>query len=179
MAQWDQQKGEGKNFSHFVHYRDLGPDRTLAKASQAAGLNESYIRQVAADWKWTDRCAAYDAHLDALTRKAYASELEKQAKLRARAYNALMGKSLEALTNAPQARLGEIATAMKVAAEGMRLEAGLATEKVEHEVTLTDDERLRRLEALAAAGEDRAGVARPHAGGAGGGRPAPGGVAVH
>ena len=45
--------------------------------------------------------------------------------------------------------------------------------------TLSDEDKLKRLRELLDTGENRASLPAPDAGGAGGSRPAPGGVAVH
>jgi hypothetical protein len=182
MASWDRAPKEPKSsYGRFTVHRDFGPNRSLTETAQITGVSYGVIRQESSAWNWTERCDQFDAHVESLSRRAYVTELEKQARLRARAYNELMAKCLKQIPTAPQGRVGEIATAMKVAADGMRMEAGLATAKIDVEdvTPLTDDERMRRLEALAAAAEARGGVAVDDPGGTGGGRPAPRGVAVH
>lgn len=175
MASWDRQKDEPpKAFARFTIYRDLGPDRTLAKVGKIADVSAACCEQESAKWNWVSRCDQWDAHLDQIARKAYVTELEKQARQRAQGHSALFGKALQLLAKVDGARLGEVAAAMKVATDAMRLEADLATAKIKVEdvTPLTDEQRLDRLADLVRQAEARAGASADDARRAGGSRPA-------
>lgn len=147
MSAWDRawkvEDGKRRNeppkvWEHFTHYRDLGPDRTLAKTAQHYGLWESQIRTEAAEWNWTGRCDQWDAHVRAIHDRAFLAETARKGRQRAAAWSALLGKALEALRafdiEERRPKLGEIALALKSATEGLRLEEGLETARVTMEM---------------------------------------------
>lgn len=137
MAAWDRQEKEPpKAYLHFSTYRDLGPTRTLVKVGKIFGVSLSLCEQESAAYNWVARCDQWDAHLRSTIDRAFVDEAARQAKRRAAAYSALLDKSLEALkkVDLKSARMGEIAQAMKAAAEGMRTEEGLAIAKTAVEV---------------------------------------------
>lgn len=130
MAAWDRQEKEPpKAYQHFTIYRDLGPERSLAKVGQILGVAVQSLEPKASQWNWVARCDQWDAHVQVIQQRAYLDEAAKRGQQRAKAYTALLGKSLEALgkIDLSRANLGQVAAAMKAAAEGMRLEEGLAT----------------------------------------------------
>lgn len=81
-------KGESSRAYHcFEHYRDMGPARSLLKAysehmARCVGRQDSVKRASgswhywSATWKWEERAAAYDRHLD-LLRRVQVEESEK------------------------------------------------------------------------------------------------------
>lgn len=138
MAAWDRQEKEPpRAFAHFTIYRDLGPDRTLTKASRLCGVTEGSLKQESSAWNWTPRCDQWDAHVQAIGDRAYLTETARRGRQRAQAHMALLAKALEALRqlDVKKANLAQIASALKVASEGMRLEEGLETARVSMEVT--------------------------------------------
>jgi len=63
---WDQRPDEtNKAYHRFCLYRDMGPDRSLAKLVQKLGKAKNYKVQLE-NWSvkhdWQDRVKAYDAH---------------------------------------------------------------------------------------------------------------------
>lgn len=144
MASWDRQKDEPtKAFARFTLYRDMGPERSLAKVGSISGVSAALCEQESAKYGWVARCDQWDAHLDAVARKAYVTELERQARQRAQGHSALFGKALTLLQKVDSAKLGEISAAMKVATDAMRLEADLATAKTEIDVRDVTPEEAR------------------------------------
>lgn len=123
-------------YQHFTIYRDLGPGRTLEKTAEIQGVKLHTLEGISYDWNWVSRCDQWDAHVQALQQRAYLDEAAKRARQRAQAYTALLTKSLQALqqVDLEKATLAQIAAAMKVAVEGMRLEEGLETARVSMEV---------------------------------------------
>lgn len=138
MAAWDRQPNEPpKAYSHFCIYRDTGPDRTLPKVAELCAVSLSRVKQLAERYCWTDRADKWDAHVRALHDRAYLAEVAKRGRQRAQAFLKLLAVSLRALDQVKleSATLAQVAAALKVAAEGMRLEEGLETSRVVMEVT--------------------------------------------
>ncbi len=64
---WERQPGESpKAYRAFCTYRDLGIDRTLAKAAALLGNDPKWFEQLSSRHKWVNRCKAYDQHIDHL-----------------------------------------------------------------------------------------------------------------
>lgn len=77
---WERQESESAPaFAAFVHYRDLGPKRSLLKAYQQhkpdAEMLSGIWSEWSAKWRWLERALAYDDHLDVLRRKARENRL--------------------------------------------------------------------------------------------------------
>lgn len=77
---WEQQPGESSRaFEAFCAYRDLGEQRSLAKAADKLQKSRSMVE----DWSringWTTRVAAYNTHQDRQHRKARRAEIMKMA----------------------------------------------------------------------------------------------------
>ncbi|MEU5497957.1 hypothetical protein [Streptomyces griseofuscus] len=78
---WERQPGETpKRHSRFLVFRDLGLTRTLAKASDQLALSYSHVRALAAQYRWQDRAAAWDAH----QQQQYTAEMEEERRKSAR-----------------------------------------------------------------------------------------------
>jgi hypothetical protein len=58
---WEQQPSESdQDYSRFRHYLSLGPQRTLAQASEGAGLYLARLKQLSRQWRWLYRALAWD-----------------------------------------------------------------------------------------------------------------------
>jgi hypothetical protein len=137
MAAWDRQPKEPpKAYAHFCTYRDLGPERSLPKVSQLSAVSLPRLKDLSDQYGWVARCDQWDAHVEAIHQRAYLTEAAKKGRQRAQAFTALLGKSLEALrgVDVEKVPLAQIAAAMKVAVEGLRLEEGLETARLTMEV---------------------------------------------
>jgi hypothetical protein len=78
---WERQPGEtAKRHARFLVFRDIGLTRTLAKASDELALSYSHVRALAAEYRWQDRAAAWDAH----QQRQYTAELEEERRRAAR-----------------------------------------------------------------------------------------------
>lgn len=78
---WERQPGETpKRHARFLAFRDIGLTRTLAKASDELALSYSHVRALAAQYRWQDRAAAWDAH----QQRQYTAELEEERRKAAR-----------------------------------------------------------------------------------------------
>lgn len=65
---WDRQEKESpKAYKAFIAYKDMGPDRSLAKVVEKAGKGKTgYLRQLkawSAKYGWVARAEAWDDHL--------------------------------------------------------------------------------------------------------------------
>lgn len=115
---WDQPtEGETpRAFSAFTVYRDLGPDRSLARAAEAfyRGRTAAKVRQLetwSSRHRWRDRVAAYDRWLDAQLvarrREEHLAMAERHAST-ARSTLDLVAGQLVALVKLEEKRLAAI-----------------------------------------------------------------------
>ena len=49
------------DYAALLHYRDLGPGRSLSQAAAVSGLSETTLRRLGKRWSWKERLADYDA----------------------------------------------------------------------------------------------------------------------
>ncbi len=78
---WEQQAGETtRAFAAFVAYRDLGPDRSIAKAAEQLGRNADHFRRWSARNRWRARVEAYDAHEDRLLQQRLRAHRQRAAR---------------------------------------------------------------------------------------------------
>jgi hypothetical protein len=69
-AVYEQQAGETtKAYDAFCVYRDMGCDRSFAKASKKIGKVASLLARWSVKYHWTERCAAYDTYMELQNRK--------------------------------------------------------------------------------------------------------------
>lgn len=93
---WSQQPGESaRAFLAFTHYRDLGMERSQAKADEnyraevgltpkpAKELPTKQISEWSRIFRWVERCAAYDDHLDAIQLAIHRKQRIRSATLQA------------------------------------------------------------------------------------------------
>ncbi len=80
---WDRQPDEtDKAFAAFAAYRDLGADRTVAKAIEALGKKPNYRSTCEAwsrQWSWVARVGAWDSYEDRRKREAVLKVAERKA----------------------------------------------------------------------------------------------------
>jgi hypothetical protein len=58
-------------YLHFCTYRDMGRERTLSGVRRGSdGEVTSHIANLSSTWRWVERAAAYDEHLDRVARLA-------------------------------------------------------------------------------------------------------------
>jgi hypothetical protein len=67
-----------KAYAAFCAYRDLGPDsRSLNAAYAGGGRAPGYWAQWSSEFRWVERAAAYDAHLDDARRRVREAQLQR------------------------------------------------------------------------------------------------------
>ena len=102
-APWEQQPGESSRaFGAFAAYRGLGPRRSLRAAAEAFSGQASAARERQFDkwshtFRWVERAAAWDRHLDAQARRAQEEAQREMTERHVKEARALQGKALERL----------------------------------------------------------------------------------
>lgn len=97
-APWEKQPEETpRAFEAFCVYRDLGPNRSLAKTGQKLGKNLTTIQQWSARYRWVERATAWDQEQDRLAREAAIKARMEMAERHAKAALVLMQKALQKL----------------------------------------------------------------------------------
>ena len=179
MNPWDRQHEESRQESHqafeaFAVYRELGVQRSTAKVAQQLGKSKALMDRWSSRWRWVDRCAAWDAHLESEHQASLIQATKEAAERQARigenlatlAYNRLVpllaerdaaGQFLHQLK--PEALVRAIALGVEVErmARGMasvqRLEiahvAGETVKKLAEEYGLSEDEIMQEMERIA------------------------------
>src|SRR2546423_15000179 len=84
MAAFDRQfKESGPAWLSFVAFRDLGPERTIAKAAAKVGKSPRTLEKWAQVWGWAERARLWDVEQDRLVQQARHEErlkmLDRQA----------------------------------------------------------------------------------------------------
>ena len=101
-----------KAYAAFCAYRDLGPDRSMAKAGEVLGKSQGLMEGWSAAYDWVKRATAWDDEQDRVARKAQMDEIKKMrvrhAKIAQKALDkvsaALDKVNPDAMTNADMAR---------------------------------------------------------------------------
>jgi hypothetical protein len=100
---WEQLPGESaRAFGAFCAYRDLGPRRSLRAAAAAFYEQPSAARERQLDkwsraFRWVERAAAWDRHLDAQARQAQQEARREMTERHVKEARALQAKALERL----------------------------------------------------------------------------------
>lgn len=86
MEEWERQPGESSQaFEAFVTYRDMGAQRSIRSAASRLGKSHKLLERWSARFKWGDRAAAFDAHMDSIAVMAQEGArremAERQAKI--------------------------------------------------------------------------------------------------
>lgn len=137
---WERQEGEtDKAFAAFAIYRDMGDDRTIAKAAEKLGLKASrHLETWSSENSWLDRISAWQDHLDSLALR----ELERD-RIKMRRRHAKLGRDLLELAQkkaslalkdpkgVSELTLGVIPQLLSAAANLERLAVGEPTEITE------------------------------------------------
>src|SRR5215211_3673678 len=80
MLAWEQQPGESaRAYEAFALYRDMGPDRSLAKVAQMLGKSKTLLSRWSSEHAWVDRVKALEARDEMLRREAAENALRQQA----------------------------------------------------------------------------------------------------
>ena len=115
-----------KAYAAFCAYRDLGPDRSMAKAGEVLGKSQGLMEGWSAAYDWVKRATAWDDEQDRVARKAQMDEIKKMrvrhAKIAQKALDkvsaALDKVNPDAMTNADMARLMDVASKLERLSRG-------------------------------------------------------------
>jgi hypothetical protein len=122
-----------KAFEAFVIYRDMGASRSLIRVQTEYNKSASIFKW-SSQFRWVDRCAEYDDHMD---RQALVEQEEERKKL-AREHlvlaKLLQQKAFDRLKNIDPAKISpaQIPNYLQTAVTIGRLAIGEPTEKVDH-----------------------------------------------
>jgi hypothetical protein len=128
---WARQPGENDNaWRAFQAWRDLGPgSRTHAKVAELTGIKRITVANNSYRYRWRERSAAWDAHVDRVKReadlKAIRDMRERHIKM-AQTFQALgmteIGKYAKKSQAEKEKPTIEVRTAADLAERGLRLE---------------------------------------------------------
>lgn len=130
---WERQPAESaRKHGQFITYRDLGRARTLAKAAEKLTLAHGHMRNVAGEYRWRDRCEAWDRYLDRLYEASWLEERRKAAETDAKILGAAIGKLAQRLgtLNAAELSPGDFIRLMDVAMRHRRALFGDPTDTI-------------------------------------------------
>ena len=147
--EFEQQTHESdKAFAAFTLYLGMGAQRSAQAVAGQLGKSEQLMRRWAARHRWTERVAAYGAHMAGVARQAQelavrakAGEwLRRQTDVREREWEmhekciaaARRGLAAFEAREKVYANLADISRMLEVASKLGRMASGLATESVEH-----------------------------------------------
>lgn len=81
LNSWEPLPGESSRaYSHFVVYRDYGPQRSLVKAAALADIDIDRMGQLSRQYDWVRRAQDYDLWVDRKRREAYEGEIQAMAR---------------------------------------------------------------------------------------------------
>jgi len=104
---WERLVGEGtKRFEAFAKYRDMGPERSLAKVAQALGKTTSLMERWSAEDSWVHRVTAWDEEQDRIWRGQQVSYRREVGRRQLRIANAMQGQLVNRLAELDVSTLG-------------------------------------------------------------------------
>lgn len=131
---WERQPEETpKAFEAFCVYRDLGAERSIAKAGKRLGKNRVTLEGWSSKYEWVSRCAAWDTEQDRLARIAQTKEIKKMRKRHAALASTMLIKAATALQQLKDEDISasEISRMVDVASKLERISRGDVGEVVE------------------------------------------------
>jgi hypothetical protein len=134
---WERLPGEtGKAFAAFCAFRDYGPERNIRKAVEAAEKDEGkrekryrVWRNWCGQFRWRERAAEYDSHLESLKQ----TELRKTIEAQGKVHREITGKMLQVVSkkldtmNPEELTQGNVTEWVNTAIRAEREAAGLVT----------------------------------------------------
>lgn len=124
---WERQPEETvKAYAAFCVYRDLGPERSLAKAGAVLGKNPGGLEEWSSKNDWVKRSAAWDAEQDRIARQAQLDEIVKMRKRHAKLASDMLTKAAKALDKIPEEEIkaSDLSRMVDVASKLERLSRG-------------------------------------------------------
>jgi len=136
---WERQDGESAQaFQAFAAYRDMGAERSLAKAAQKLGKSKALMERWSVRWRWVMRADAWDSELDRQSRRELEKGITGMRKNHVNIAKAMLVKALKALQKIPEDAMTpkDVASMVDVAAKLERISRGEATERTESRTEL-------------------------------------------
>ena len=131
---WERQPEETtKAFEAFRVYRDLGAERSIAKAGKQLGKNRVTLEGWSSKFNWVERVAAWDAEQDRIARQEQAKAIKAMRNRHAGIAKAMIVKAGRALQKIPEDEIkpGDISRMIEVAAKLERISRGDVGEVIE------------------------------------------------
>lgn len=95
---WERQKDESsKAFEGFTVYRDMGAERSLAKAGRSLGKSKTLLEKWSSQWNWVERARAYDNEIERQAKAKAVKEVKEMHSRHIKIALQLQAKALEAL----------------------------------------------------------------------------------
>lgn len=137
---WERQPGETpKAYAAFCKYRKLGPEKRSLEAVEPRtkkGQKKDYVSRYIGEWssqfRWVERAAAYDDHLDEVRRKADEKAIATMSKRHAEGMARIFERGLNRIEALDDDAIRG-ALALELAMNGMkgeRLARGLTTDSI-------------------------------------------------
>lgn len=124
---WERQPEETtKAFEAFRVYRDLGAERSIAKAGKQLGKNRVTLEGWSSKFNWVERVAAWDAEQDRIARQQQLKEIKAMRNRHAGMAKAMIVKAGRALQRIPEEELkaADISRMIEVASKLERISRG-------------------------------------------------------
>jgi hypothetical protein len=126
---WERLTDEStKAFEAFVIYRDMGPDRSLARVAQELGKSKTLIERWSTRDAWVRRVQLWDEEQDRLHRQYLVAHRRETDRRQLRIANAMQAKLVERLGTLDVARMSprDLGYWLEVTAKVQRDALGLA-----------------------------------------------------
>lgn len=131
---WERQPEETtKAFEAFRVYRDLGSERSIAKAGKQLGKNRVTLEGWSSKFNWVERAAAWDAEQDRIARMEQIKAIKAMRNRHAGMAKAMIVKAGRALNRIPddEIKASDISRMIEVAAKLERISRGDVGEVIE------------------------------------------------
>lgn len=124
---WERQENEStRAFEAFCAYRDLGPNRSIAKTVRKLGKNITTLTEWSSKFEWVKRATAWDDEQDRIARQQQLDEIVKMRKRHAQIAAKALEKVAEALEsiNSKEMSNADMTRFMDVASKLERISRG-------------------------------------------------------
>lgn len=124
---WERQPEETtKAFEAFRVYRDLGTERSIAKAGRQLGKNRVTLEGWSSKFNWVERVAAWDAEQDRIARQEQIKAIKAMRNRHAGMAKAMIVKAGRALNRIPEEEIkaSDISRMIEVATKLERISRG-------------------------------------------------------
>lgn len=135
---WERRESEStKAYEAFCIYRDMGPDRSLAKVAEKLSKSEQLMKRWSYTYGWVERAAKWDDEKDRIEREAAQKEQAKAIRdmrtRHAKLAEAMLMKAARGLARIPDDEIkpGDISRMVDVASKLERISRGDVGEVVE------------------------------------------------